>query len=124
MICRMSINQTKILNFFNNIKMSLINYNIRIRKEKKSKTQHLYFEGEIGINTIDQIKTRIEAIHFESDQVFVTLKNITSFDLSAVQLLYSLRKSLSYASKKVKIASDMPGNISVILRNTGFEDII
>lgn len=99
-------------------------FSVRIRKDRKSKNQHIILAGDIGIKCIDQIKSRIESIEIGSREVVIELKNIHSIDLSTVQLIYSLRKSLGDKGIKAELVSDIPEELILILRNTGFDDLI
>jgi ABC-type transporter Mla MlaB component len=100
------------------------NFNVRTRIDKKTKIQHLFLEGDLGINYIDKIKTKIESISIESNEIEIELKKIESFDLSTVQLVYSLKKSLGEKGNTVKIISDMPEDIIPILKNAGFNEFV
>lgn len=102
--------------------MIVSNFKIQTRKNIKLGTEHLVLSGEVGINSIIKIKTKIDTIKFDCDKIFFELKNIDSFDLSSVQLLYSLRKSLQDNGKTVSIISDLPGNLMMTLCNAGFDE--
>ena len=97
-------------------------FSIRTRKDKKTNSQHLMFEGDIGLKCIDQIKTRIDSVEIDSKNIVIELNNIRSIDLSTVQLIYSIRKSLMNKGINVVLVTDISEEILQILRNTGFDD--
>jgi anti-anti-sigma regulatory factor len=102
--------------------MHPVNFNIRTRIDKKTKIQHLILEGDLGVNYIEQIKSKIDSLKIESGDVTVELKKIDSFDLSTFQLLYSLKKTISDKGMSFKIISELPEDIMPVLINTGFGD--
>jgi len=102
--------------------MTKPNFNVHTRYDKKSKTQVLLLEGETGLKYIDRIKSRIDSINFESSKIIIELKDINSIDLSAIQLVYSLKKTLCEKGKMVEIVSEMPEDIIPVIRNAGFYD--
>lgn len=104
--------------------MNTPTFNIRSRNDKKSKIQHLILEGEFDIKYIDRIKSRIDSINFESNEIIIELKEIDSFDLSTVQLVYSLKKTLHSKGKKVKIISDILDDNIPVIRKAGFTDLL
>lgn len=104
--------------------MHSANFNVRNRIDKKTKIQHLVLEGDLGINYIDKLKSKIEAINFESSEIVIELKKIESFDLSSVQLIYSLKKMLGEKGNSVKLISDLPEDIIPVLKNAGFNEFI
>ena len=104
--------------------MSTANFIVRNKTDKKTKTQHLQLEGDMGISYIEKIKSKIDSINIELNEVIIELKNIYSFDLSTVQLVLSLKKTLVEKGKNVKIVSDMPEDIIPLLKNAGFNEFV
>jgi MFS superfamily sulfate permease-like transporter len=104
--------------------MTTPTFNVHTRVDKKSKTQVLLLEGEFGLKYIDRIKSRIDSINFDSSNIVIELKNINSIDLSTVQLVYSLKKTLCDKGKTVNIVSEIPEDIVPIIRNAGFYDFL
>jgi hypothetical protein len=104
--------------------MTTPTFNVHSRFDKKSKTQVLLLEGEFGLKYIDRIKSRIDSIHFDSSKITIELKDINSIDLSTIQLVYSLKKTLCDKGKTVNIISEIPEDIIPVLRNTGFHDFL
>lgn len=104
--------------------MTTPTFSVHTRYDKKSNTQLLLLEGEFGLKYIDRIKSRIDSIKFESNNIIIELKDISSIDLSTVQLVYSLKKTLCDKGKMVKIVSEIPEDIIPIIRNAGFYDFI
>ena len=101
-----------------------MNFNIHSIKDENSITQHVIIEGDVGVNFIDQVKMKIESIQIDGREIIIDLKNIESFDISSVQLMYSLKKTLGDQGKSVELKSEFPENIIILLRNSGFEEII
>jgi anti-anti-sigma regulatory factor len=104
--------------------MTTQTFSVHSRYDKKSKTQVLLLEGEFGLKYIDRIKSRIDSINFDSNKIVIELKDINSIDLSAIQLVYSLKKTLCDKGKVVNIVSEIPEEIIPIIRNTGFYDFL
>lgn len=99
--------------------MSSKAFNVQAKSGNKSDSLLIIIEGDLGINQIDQIKSRISSFNFENKELIIELRNIVSFDLSTFQLLYSLKKSLNGKGKKVKITSAMPESINQVLSRSG-----
>jgi ABC-type transporter Mla MlaB component len=104
--------------------MTTPTFSVHTRFDKKSNTQVLLLEGEFGLKYIDRIKSRIDSINFDSSKIVIELKDINSIDLSTVQLVYSLKKTLCDKGKTVNIVSEIPEDIIPIIRNAGFYDFL
>jgi ABC-type transporter Mla MlaB component len=104
--------------------MTTPTFSVHTRYDKKSNTQVLLLEGEFGLKYIDRIKSRIDSINFDSNKITIELKDINSIDLSTIQLVYSLKKTLCDKGKMVKIVSEIPEDIIPLIRNAGFYDFL
>ena len=103
--------------------MRTARFDIHTRSSIKSGSQHLTLTGDICVSFIEKIKSRIDAIKLIQDKIVIELKDITSIDLSAVQLLYSFKKTVEKSGKKVIINSDLPASFKETLSNAGFLEL-
>lgn len=104
--------------------MNTTKFNIRTRIDKKTNIQHLMLEGDLSINYIEQVKARVDALNIESADIVIELKKIESIDLSTIQLVHSLRKTLIEKGKSIKLISEMPEDVKPLLKNSGFVEFI
>ncbi len=100
-----------------------ISFNVRLKVDNKTKMQTLVLEGELGISNANAIKAKLLAMNFTSD-LSIKIKNVETLDLSSLQLIYSLVKTLHSKGLKANIESELPERMQESLRNTGFLDIV
>ncbi len=100
-----------------------ISYSVRLKVDNKTKMQTLILEGELGIGNADAIKSKLQTLNFTSD-LSIKIKNVETLDLSSLQLIYSLVKTLHSKGFKTSIESELPERMQESLRNTGFLDIV
>lgn len=87
------------------------------RRKTVRKTK-LIFEGSLSLQEADIIKNCLLTTFTDYDIIDIQLINITQLDIIPIQLLKAFVNS--YANKKVKIDSDVPFDIKIILERAGF----
>lgn len=104
--------------------MNDLDFKIINVESENSENQELIFEGDIGIYNAVEIQKELKKINFNSPNVQITLRKIESLDLSSIQILLSLRKSLEDKASKLSIVSELSDDIMSLVRKTGFEQIL
>ncbi len=82
---------------------------------------HVVIERDFSINNIEQVKVELTEILNKHDKITLELKEIENFDLTSIQLLYSLKK---LEKKEIKIKSKIKDDLNNILVNSGFKELI
>jgi len=99
-------------------------FKINSIKDKESDRIIIDIEGDIGINYIDKVKTRIEKLSFDGDEIVFDLTKTETVDLSSIQLLYAIRKNLSGEGKSMNIISSDEIKVIYLLERTGFRELL
>lgn len=85
--------------------------------------QKISFEGDLTLNTISEIVDEVKKkVTFEKN-IEIIVQKITNFDVSAIQLLYALKKGALNNNMDIAFNIDLPDDIKVLLQNAGFTDI-
>jgi len=87
------------------------------RRKTVRKTK-MVFEGSLSLLEAEVIKDCLLTTFTNYDIIDIQLMNITHLDIIPVQLLKMFKNS--YSEKKVKIDSDVPFDIKIILDRAGF----
>ncbi len=88
---------------------------------KDPKIMTVVFEGDLGIKNAEDIKKTVQTLKFNADSVTLQLKNVEKLDITTIQTLRALRKSLNDKGKNVSLTSSVPQEIERLLSNTGFD---
>jgi len=88
----------------------------------KGKGQTILFEGDLGIKNSEAIRSTIQTMKFNSDNLTIQLRNVEKLDITSVQNIRALRKLLFSRGKKVTTVSELPQEIERLLTNTGFDN--
>lgn len=95
--------------------------NVLIKQKGGSGNYIVHIENEFNIYNVAEIKSEIESlIKKKAKRIDLELSKITSFDLSAIQLLYSLKK---VNNLDVNFKIELPDEIKNIIINSGFEQL-
>jgi anti-anti-sigma factor len=97
-------------------------YSVHSKKDNKKKNQTLVFKGDLSLGNAPAIHSQLLSMEFKFDLV-VELREIESLDLSSVQILYSLQKSVRNKGLKVNFTMDVSERIRIILNSTGFSEL-
>lgn len=82
---------------------------------------HLAFRGEFIITHIKRVYEEFqELMNVSEKNVFITLKEIKSLDLTGVQLIVALKKTLESIGKQVILELVYPKEVENLLKINGF----
>lgn len=87
---------------------------------KSDKNTVYSIEKEFSVGNIEQIKQELDEIIGKNESFTLELKNLDSFDLSAIQLVKALKDKLK---DKLIISLDVKDDIRTIIQHSGFEQI-
>ncbi len=85
--------------------------------EKVNKKPVYRIEGDYSINNIERIKEELKKILENDKKIHLDIKNIENIDLTAIQLLYSLKK---YLKEDFSFGIELKEDQKQILLNSGF----
>lgn len=99
-----------------------ISIKVKERGKKDEKTAEVFIEGDFTIGYAEKVKDRLLDIMEQYERIEVKVQNLENIDLSAIQLLISLRKSMPVG--KVKITLLLRDDLKPILEHAGLKDIL
>jgi anti-anti-sigma factor len=102
--------------------MKDINIKIKERGKKDEKTAEVFIEGEFTIGYAEKVKEKLLEVMEQYNRIELKVRNLENFDLSAMQLLVSLRKSLP--ADKIKLTLVLHDDLKPILEHAGLMDIL
>jgi anti-anti-sigma factor len=79
----------------------------------------LILEGELTIQFAGELKTLLLQV-VEKSEVILDLNAVTAMDLSAMQLLCSLHRTMLKSSRRVSVAGGVPASLAESLAEAGF----
>jgi len=112
----------KMMIISNYSKMKDILIKVRERGKKDERTAEITIEGEFTIIYAATVKEKLIEVMDHYDRIEVKVTNLENFDLSAVQLLVSLRKSMP--PDKFKLTLLLRDDLKPILEHAGLKDIL
>ncbi len=90
-------------------------------EEADKRKVHILIEKEANIVIEDNFYQSLNEIIDNFDYFYIKLENIESFDLSFLQLLISIKKSIEKMNKVIDFELNFPENIHSILFNSGVD---
>ena len=100
-------------------------YSVSAQKDpQNNKSLEIIFSGELLIDNIENIVSETRKILGNYDSYLISTKEIDDMDLSFVQFILSLERTLQAQNKKVVKKMEIPETFTELFSNTGFETII
>lgn len=102
-------------------------FKINVIPSKRTKVRKTRVEltGRLDITNVVKINNRIKPLFNEYDLVDFTLKDTEDIDLSVIQMLYNYKLFYDNGKDKVvNIKSELPNNISKLMRANNLMDFI
>ena len=93
-------------------------------KRKTIKKIKIVLSGSLGINNLDQSIEGLLPVFDQFDYLDFQLKEITTLDLSYIQLLYHFKSTYADNGKTVTIYSDLSNDLRKIIVHAGFEELM
>lgn len=79
---------------------------------------------DFSLNNNEEIVTKLNKIVDNCKELTFNVKNIETIDLSAIQLIYSIKKTCAGKSKKINIQFEVSEEIKQLIKNSGFDDLL
>lgn len=89
----------------------------------KKKSVQIMLEGSLVVGSLHTVKEELIMAINHYPAIQVTVKNVTAIDLTAVQLLFSIRKSSELLHKKLSFSIELPDELSKIISRAGFHNL-
>ena len=102
--------------------MKDISIKVKERGKKDEKLAEVYIEGDFTISYVEKVREKLLDVMEQYDRIEVKVQNLENFDLSAIQMLISMRKSLP--SDKFKLTLILRDDLKPILEHAGLKDIL
>ncbi len=104
--------------------MSNTGFKIQSGTNESDNLYHIKLEGDIAVKEIINLKHALESLNPDGSNVVIDLRNIDSYDLTSIQVLYSYRKKLADMGQSLLINCDDEIYVVDLMCNTGFGDMI
>lgn len=95
-------------------------YNIRNNSGTGGNEQSLVLEGDLSIRNSPSILKALQGAKLEAETNIISLKNVEKLDITTLQLLWSLKKKIEGAGKKLVFDAELSADIRRLMANTGF----
>lgn len=90
----------------------------------KKEISKLNFSGNLVIDNIEKIKKKIKKKILNTEISLIHFDNVSQIDLSGIQILEALRKTMLKSGNICKIKLDIVPEYESILQRTGFKYFI
>src|SRR5688572_7403484 len=97
---------------------------IKISKSQKKNTCAISLEGELTLKNVDAVKKEIIEELERCDVLQLKLHNVTSIDLSCIQLLHSLTKTCKASGKPIAIEMSLNPDAALLFARTGLGSLL
>ena len=97
---------------------------INTRKQRGGKGVTLTLKGELDLKNAHEIKQKIQASLNSCNQLVINMDKIKSFDLSGLQLLYSVLQTSSASNKNVIMKINLTEDLKTLTSRAGFDQLI
>ncbi len=97
-------------------------YTIKIN-EKKNNTEIL-LSGNLTISNSESIYKKILSIVTTSKKTTIHLNNIENIDLTMVQILHSVKRTILKEGKEFTTIANLPKDLSLLMDKSGFKNIL
>jgi anti-anti-sigma regulatory factor len=110
----------------NKTELKLRNANLILEPSlrKKIKKTKVILEGDLNINNVDAFVSLIEPIFNDYDYVDFYQREVTSLDLSHIQMLYHFQNSSQLKGKVVTVDSELNPELKRVIINAGFKEFM
>jgi anti-anti-sigma factor len=102
--------------------MKDITIKVKEHGKKDDKTVEVIIEGEFTIGYAEKVRDKLLSLIEQYDRIEVRVQNLENIDLSAIQILISLRKSLP--AGKIKLTLLLKDDLKPILEHAGLKGIL
>jgi ABC-type transporter Mla MlaB component len=89
---------------------------------KEGKTVEIRISQELSIHNVEELKAELDKIVNKYNEINIRVDMPENFDLAALQLLISFRKSAEKEGKNVKIHISLPEGLDQIINHSGIKE--
>ncbi|MFN8208536.1 MAG: STAS domain-containing protein [Bacteroidales bacterium] len=89
---------------------------------KEGKTIEIKISQEFSIHNVEEIKAEFDKIADKYNEFNIRVDMPENFDLAALQLLISFRKSAEKEGRKVKVHLSLPEGLDHIINHSGIKE--
>lgn len=93
-------------------------------KGSKPKAITISIEGDFNLHNADEIKKQLLQNIKNAQLIAVNLKNITDFDLSSIQILFALHKTIKKLNKDITIDYQLPDELYAVINHCGYTKLL
>jgi anti-anti-sigma factor len=104
--------------------MSSKRSDIQIVRSGKKSTCIISLEGELMVNNVTEIKEQIGEALAKCDSVQLRIHQVTSIDLSWIQLFHSIKRTCEETCKDMATEITLPSEIELLFLRTGFNSLL
>lgn len=93
---------------------------ITISGENKKKSVQVILEGDLVLGSLHKIKEELTVAINQYNTIHITLKNVSGIDLTGIQLLFVIKKTLEALHKKFSFDIQLTDELNVVVTQAGF----
>lgn len=99
--------------------------NVKVEKtgNKKNETVKIMISGDFTIDNAHYIKQDLLDNIASTKSINLVVDEVSNIDLTALQLIYALQKSLSKKNIAFSLKVDLPEELLTLVQHAGFEKI-
>ena len=94
--------------------------NIKPQGKNKDKNALVELEGELVLGNLDDIRKEIMETIKQYNRLQIEVRNVKAIDLTCIQLLFAIRKTLQNQGKQASFHIETPEDQTLILNHAGF----
>lgn len=93
-------------------------------RRKKTRRINVLMEGEFTINNVTLVKEKLQKVFENFDHIDFVLKNIHQIDLSALQLLHTIKAIYTPEGKIVTIDAELSTDDKSLIYSSGLTELL
>ncbi|GAL87636.1 hypothetical protein MYP_4866 [Sporocytophaga myxococcoides] len=97
-------------------------FTIKINEKKNNK--EIMLSGNLTVSNSESIYKKILSVIATSKKTTIHLNNIENIDLTMVQILYSLKRTILKEGKELTTIANLPKDLFLLMDKSGFKNIL
>ncbi|MCK7511949.1 MAG: STAS domain-containing protein [Desulfobacterales bacterium] len=110
------------MNFLRIDDMKDAHFQVKSIGGKEGKAAEIKIGHEFSIHNVEDIKAELDKIADKYNEFNIKVDMPESFDLAALQLLVSFRKTAEKEGRKVKVQLSLPESLDQIINHSGIKE--
>jgi anti-anti-sigma regulatory factor len=103
--------------------MKKASIHIKSQGKNKDKIALVQIEGELVLGNLDTIKKDMLETIKQYNRLHIEVKNVKAMDLTCIQLLCAVKKTLQDFGKYASFQIELPQELTLILNHAGFTQL-